>query len=83
MYFTIFSNFFLNNYLSCHTFDNKHDTSTGLSSRTASLNSSESDSVYFKSNNFFALTTFKMTFRDRITVREIDVPALLCDRRPF
>jgi hypothetical protein len=28
-------------------------------------------------NHFFELTTFKMTFRDRIVVREIDVCALV------
>jgi hypothetical protein len=32
---------------------------------------------------FFELSTFKMTFPDRIAVREIDVCALLCGRRPF
>jgi hypothetical protein len=32
---------------------------------------------------FFELTNFKMTFRDRIVVREIDVRALLCGQGPF
>jgi hypothetical protein len=32
---------------------------------------------------FFELTTFKMTFRDRIVVREIDIRALRRGRRPF
>jgi hypothetical protein len=31
----------------------------------------------------FQLTNFKMTFRDRIAVREIDVRALYCGGRPF
>jgi hypothetical protein len=36
-----------------------------------------------QSNFFEFTTTLKMTFRDRIAVREIDVRALLCGRRPF
>jgi hypothetical protein len=35
------------------------------------------------SKRIFQLTNFKMTFRDRIVVREIDVCALLCGRRTF
>jgi hypothetical protein len=37
----------------------------------------------YKLRYFFELTTFKMTFCDRIVVREIDVRALLCGRRPL
>jgi hypothetical protein len=32
---------------------------------------------------FFELTTFKMTFRDRIVVREIDIRAPRRGSRPF
>jgi hypothetical protein len=34
-------------------------------------------------NTCLELTTFKMTFRDLIVVREIDVRTLPCGRRPF
>jgi hypothetical protein len=34
---------------------------------------------YRSSNILFGFTTFKMTFRDRIVVREIEIRAPLCD----